>query len=86
MDNLDEWLARVTVAVGIAVAISKESRSWYQVLKEQKKKAKIAPKLEGKRAKALLAFHCTRKRRKNQDENYIICSDFGDRYCLVFRR
>ncbi|HFS6146162.1 TPA: hypothetical protein ACH0ZR_001403 [Streptococcus pneumoniae] len=45
MDNLDEWLARVTVAVGIAVAISKESRSWYQILKEQKKKAKIAPKL-----------------------------------------
>lgn len=44
MDNLDEWLARVTVAVGIAVAISKESRSWYQVPKEQKKKAKIAPK------------------------------------------
>ena len=29
MDNLDEWLARVTVAVGIAVAISKESRSWH---------------------------------------------------------
>ena len=44
MDNLDEWLARVTVAIGIAVAISKESRSWYKVLKEQNKKAKIAPK------------------------------------------
>ena len=44
MDNLDEWLARGTDAVGIAVAISKESRSWYQVLKEQNKKAKIAPK------------------------------------------
>lgn len=40
MDNLDEWLARVTVAVGIAVAISKESRSWYQILKEQKSKRK----------------------------------------------
>ena len=24
MDNLDEWLARVTVGIGIAVAISKE--------------------------------------------------------------
>ena len=35
MDNLDEWLARVTVAIGTAVAISKESRSWYNVLKEQ---------------------------------------------------
>ena len=35
MDSLDEWLARVTVAIGIAVAISKESRSWYKVLKEQ---------------------------------------------------
>ena len=44
MDNLDEWLARVTVVVGIAVAISKESRSWYKVLKEQNKKAKIASK------------------------------------------
>ena len=39
MDNLDEWLARVTVAIGIAVAISKESRSWYKVLKEQNKKS-----------------------------------------------
>ena len=44
MDSLDEWLARVTVAIGIVVAISKESRSWYKVLKEQNKKAKIAPK------------------------------------------
>ena len=44
MDSIDEWLARVTVMIGIAVAISKESRSWYKVLKEQKKKAKIAPK------------------------------------------
>ena len=44
MDNIDEWLARVTVMIGIAVAISKESRFWYKVLKEQNKKAKIAPK------------------------------------------
>ena len=44
MNSIDEWLARVTVMIGIAVAISKESRSWYQVLKEQNKKAKIAPK------------------------------------------
>ena len=49
MDNLDEWLARVTVGIGIAVAISKESRSWYQVLKEQNKKAKIAPKFTRRR-------------------------------------
>ena len=44
MDSIDEWLARVTVMIGIAVAISKESRSWYKVIKEQNKKAKIAPK------------------------------------------
>ena len=43
MDNLDEWLARVTVGIGIAVAISKESRSWYKVLKEQNKKRKSLP-------------------------------------------
>ena len=88
MDNLDEWLARVTVGIGIAVAISKESRSWYQVLKEQNKKAKIAPKFRRrrKRAKALLTFHCIRKREKNQDENYSSCSNHCDRYRLVFRR
>lgn len=40
MDSLDEWLARVTVAVGIAVAISKEARSWYIVHEEQRKKRK----------------------------------------------
>ena len=49
MDSLDEWLARVTVAIGIAVAISIESRSWYKVLKEQNKKAKIAPKFTRRR-------------------------------------
>ena len=43
MNHLDEWLARATVATGILVAISKEARSWLS-LKEQKKKAKIAPK------------------------------------------
>lgn len=45
MDSLDEWLARVTVAV----AISKEARSWYIVHEEQKKKAKIAPKFPKRR-------------------------------------
>ena len=49
MDSLDEWLARATVAVGIAVAISKEARSWYIVHEEQKKKAKIAPKFPKRR-------------------------------------
>ena len=31
------------------VGVSKESRSWYQVLKEQDKKAKIAPKFRRRR-------------------------------------
>ncbi|MBF7075941.1 hypothetical protein [Streptococcus sp. HF-100] len=44
MSDLDSWLARTSVAVGLAVAISKEARSWYVVHKEQNKKAKNARK------------------------------------------
>ena len=40
MDNIDEWLARATVAVGIAVAISKEIRAW----QDHKKKRKPRPR------------------------------------------
>lgn len=40
MDDLDLWLARVVTGVGIAVAISKEARSWYDSIKGQQKKRK----------------------------------------------
>lgn len=43
MDDLDAWLARVVTGVGIAVAISKEARSWYVSIKEQQKKRQPRP-------------------------------------------
>ena len=44
MDDIDLWLARASAVVALAVAVSKETRSWYIATKEQNKKAKIAPK------------------------------------------
>lgn len=41
MDNLDEWLARVTVAVGIAVAISKESRSTKRAKEKSENRSQV---------------------------------------------
>lgn len=44
MDDLDLWLARAVTGVGIAVAISKEARSWYVSIKEQEKKRQPKPR------------------------------------------
>ncbi|MGT2802946.1 hypothetical protein [Streptococcus henryi] len=44
MNDLDTWLARVVTGVGIAVAISKEARSWYVSIKEQQKKRQPKPR------------------------------------------
>lgn len=44
MDDLDAWLARAVTGVGIAVAISKEARSWYVTIKEQQKKRQPKPR------------------------------------------
>ena len=44
MDDLDTWLARAVTGVGIAVAISKEARSWYVSIKEQQKKRRPRPR------------------------------------------
>ena len=51
MDNIDLWLARASAVVALAVAVSKETRSWYVATREQNKKAKNAPKFgrQGKR-------------------------------------
>lgn len=46
MNNLDEWLTRVTVILGIATAVSKETRSW---LEYKKKRPPKPPKGKGKR-------------------------------------
>ncbi|WP_422804313.1 hypothetical protein [Streptococcus sp. FT1-55] len=43
MDGLDAWLARAVTGVGIAVAISKETRSWYVSIKEQQKSVNRNP-------------------------------------------
>ncbi|MFI3632819.1 hypothetical protein [Streptococcus parauberis] len=35
MSDLDEWLTRVTIVLGIATAISKETRAWLEYKKKR---------------------------------------------------
>ncbi len=40
MNHLDEWLARATVVLGLATAVSKETRAWLEYKKKRQPKSR----------------------------------------------